>query len=31
MSAGKLPEGWVDTQLGSIIELKYGKSLNSCA
>ncbi|MBE0098170.1 restriction endonuclease subunit S [Citrobacter freundii] len=27
MSAGKLPEGWVDTQLGSIIELKYGKSL----
>ncbi|EJL5624363.1 restriction endonuclease subunit S [Salmonella enterica] len=27
MSGGKLPEGWVDTQLGSIIELKYGKSL----
>lgn len=27
MSGGKLPEGWVDTQLGNIIELKYGKSL----
>ncbi|MGV3817638.1 restriction endonuclease subunit S [Citrobacter freundii] len=27
MSGGKLPEGWIDTQLGSIIELKYGKSL----
>ncbi|MED9721628.1 restriction endonuclease subunit S [Escherichia marmotae] len=27
MSAGKLPEGWVETQLGKIIELKYGKSL----
>ncbi|HEO9033763.1 TPA: restriction endonuclease subunit S [Serratia marcescens] len=27
MSGGKLPKGWVDTQLGSIIELKYGKSL----
>lgn len=22
-----MPEGWVDTQLGNIIELKYGKSL----
>lgn len=22
-----LPEGWIDTNLGSIIELKYGKSL----
>lgn len=27
MSAGKLPEGWVETQFGKIIELKYGKSL----
>ncbi|MGI3451375.1 restriction endonuclease subunit S [Citrobacter arsenatis] len=27
MSGGKLPEGWVETQLGNIIELKYGKSL----
>ncbi|EAX9486682.1 restriction endonuclease subunit S [Salmonella enterica] len=27
MSRGKLPEGWVETQLGNIIELKYGKSL----
>lgn len=27
MSGGKLPEGWVVTQLGNIIELKYGKSL----
>lgn len=27
MSAEKLPEGWVETQLGKIIELKYGKSL----
>lgn len=27
MSAGKLPEGWVETQLGNLIELKYGKSL----
>lgn len=27
MSAGKLPERWVETQLGNLIELKYGKSL----
>lgn len=27
MNGGKLPEGWVVTQLGNIIELKYGKSL----
>lgn len=27
MSAGKLPEGWIGTQLGKLIELKYGKSL----
>lgn len=27
MSVGKLPEGWVETQLGNLIELKYGKSL----
>ncbi|MEB8292175.1 restriction endonuclease subunit S [Klebsiella michiganensis] len=27
MNRGKLPEGWADTQLGNIIELKYGKSL----
>ncbi|EDN1408174.1 restriction endonuclease subunit S, partial [Salmonella enterica subsp. enterica serovar Kentucky] len=24
MSAGKLPEGWVDTQLGNIVD--YGKA-----
>lgn len=27
MSEVKLPEGWVKTNLGSILELKYGKSL----
>ncbi|EKN3971766.1 TPA: restriction endonuclease subunit S [Yersinia enterocolitica] len=27
MSEVKLPEGWIDAQLGAVIELKYGKSL----